>query len=153
MNPSLLNYCKLLDWSLLDVTNKSYAGQEMGDQIYWQGFTVIKKVHQAKREMLRLKNGAIHWPITHHSAREKWGRGRRIAKEWLDDGVEGWWGRGLSEEEEVEEGKIREGAFHYAITGEKTNPPASMRYPAESNNKWEKVKHWLWSLAEYFFLQ
>ena len=59
-------------------------GQGVADQIYWRGLTVIKKGQQAKWEMLRLGNGAIHGPITHHSARE--------AEEGGEEGLQQGWG-------------------------------------------------------------
>lgn len=48
-----------------------------------------------------------------------------LQKAQVEDWVEGGWG--WSEKEEK-----REGTFHYAVTGEKTNPPGSMKYPANS---------------------
>lgn len=46
-----------------------------------------------------------------------------------------------------EEGKEREGRLHDAVAGEKANPPASMKHPAESKEEMRKgqtpvVIHW-----------
>lgn len=132
--------------------NESCIGWDVADQIYWPGFRVIKKGHRAKREMLRLGNGTIHGPITHHSAREKEEDGEEgLQQAQGDERVERWWGQaGLRKRGEEKE--KTEGRFHVAVAGEKQSLQLAWHVLLSPNNKWEKVKHWLCVTGRMFYI-